>query len=128
MSLNLLLYTYLLAGFFSVHLHAQVPFNCVVVDSACSSPAKPYGKAIGDLSGDGQPDLFISSANDDGMNWYQYPDWKKYIIRKSGSWSEDCQIADLDIFWANWSGQVDHHADILSCFRQCSTVTALSLP
>jgi hypothetical protein len=66
------------------------------VDSARNSPAKPYGKAIGDLSGDGQPDLFISSANNDGMHWYQYPGWKKYVIRTCGSWSEDCQIADID--------------------------------
>lgn len=96
MDLKLLLYTFILTGFLSVHLHSQVPFNCVVVDSARNSPAKPYGKAIGDLSGDGQPDLFISSANDDGMHWYHYPDWEKYTIRTGGSWSEDCQIADID--------------------------------
>jgi len=88
--------TFILAWFLSVPLNAQVPFNCVVVDSARNSPAKPYGKAIGDLNGDGQPDLFISSANNDGMHWYQYPDWQKVVIHKTGSWSEDCQIFDID--------------------------------
>jgi len=96
MDVKLRFYTFILAGFLSVLVHAQIPFDCIVVDSARNSPAKPYGKAIGDLSGDGQPDLFISSASEDGMHWYQYPDWKKYVIRKSGSWSEDCQIADID--------------------------------
>lgn len=96
MNFKLLLYTSILTGFLSVHLDAQVPFNCVVVDSAGNSPAKPYGKAIGDLSGDGQPDLFISSAKNDGMHWYHYPDWEKYVIRTYGSWSEDCQIVDID--------------------------------
>jgi hypothetical protein len=67
MNLNLLLNTCIIAGFLSVQMDAQVSFECVVVDSAPSSPAKPYGKAIGDLSGDGQPDLFVSSANGDGM-------------------------------------------------------------
>ena len=87
---------YFLAGLLSVQLHAQVPFECVVVDSARSAPAKPYGKAIGDVSGDGQPDLFISSADGDGMYWYLYPDWQKYAIRTQGSWSEDCQLVDID--------------------------------
>ncbi len=96
MNLNIVLNTIILSVFLSVQLYAQVPFDCIVVDSARNSPAKPYGKAIGDLNGDSQPDLFISSANDDGMHWYQYPDWKKYVIRKSGSWSEDCQLVDMD--------------------------------
>jgi hypothetical protein len=91
-----MLKSYFLAGLLSVQLHAQVPFECVVVDSARSAPAKPYGKAIGDVSGDGQPDLLISSANGDGMYWYLYPDWQKYAIRSQGSWSEDCQLVDID--------------------------------
>ena len=96
MNLNLLLNTCITAGFLSVQMNAQVPFECVIVDSAPSSPAKPYGKAIGDLSGDGQPDLFVSSADGDGMYWYLYPDWQKYAIRTCGSWSEDCQLFDID--------------------------------
>ncbi len=96
MNLNLLLNTCILAGFLSVQMNAQVPFECVIVDSARNAPAKPYGKAIGDLSGDGRPDLLISSANGDGMYWYLYPDWQKYAIRSQGSWSEDCQLSDID--------------------------------
>lgn len=96
MNLNQGLNTFIAAGFLSFQLHAQVPFECVVVDSAINGPAKPYGKAIGDLSGDGQPDLFVSSANGDGMYWYLYPDWQKYAIRTRGSWSEDCQLVDID--------------------------------
>jgi hypothetical protein len=68
----------------------------VIVDPAGESPAKPYGKALGDISGDGQPDLFISSAAGDGMYWYRYPDWEKFAIRTGGSWSEDCQVIDID--------------------------------
>ena len=75
---------------------AEVPFEREIIDSADSSPANPYGKAIGDLNGDGQPDLFISSALDGGMCWYKYPTWEKQIIQAEGSWSEDCQIFDID--------------------------------
>jgi len=86
----------LLAACSSLPLSAQVPFVRVVVESACSSPAKPYGKAISDIDGDGQPDLFISSDQGEGMHWYRYPDWQKHTIRPGGSWSEDCRLSDID--------------------------------
>jgi hypothetical protein len=59
MSFQHLLKICLLAGLFSNPLQAQVQFESVVVDSAGSSPAKPYGKVMRDINGDGQPDLFI---------------------------------------------------------------------
>ncbi len=86
----------LLFGLLKVYLLAQIPFECVVIDSSGKSPAKPYGKAIANLGGDDMPDIFVSSAQDDGMHWYQSPDWEKKVIRSSGSWSEDCQILDID--------------------------------
>jgi hypothetical protein len=86
----------ILFGFLKVYLLAQSPLECVVIDSSGKSPAKPYGKAIANLGGDDKPDIFISSAQDDGMHWYQSPDWIKKVIRSSGSWSEDCQILDID--------------------------------
>jgi len=73
-----------------------VLFDHIVIDSGASSPAKPYGKAVGDLNSDGQPDLFVSSAHNGGMHWYRYPSWDKMTIRSEGSWSEDCQIFDVD--------------------------------
>ncbi|KPL14375.1 MAG: hypothetical protein AMS26_10975 [Bacteroides sp. SM23_62] len=30
------------------------------------------------------------------MYWYLYPDWQKYAFRTCGSWSEDCQLIDID--------------------------------
>jgi hypothetical protein len=86
----------IMAGYLNMTVTAQVPFECIVIDPSYSSPAKPYGKAIGDFNGDGQPDLFVSSAAGDGMHWYSYPDWEKHAIRTCGSWSEDCQAVDID--------------------------------
>ncbi len=71
-------------------------FEQVIIDPVETSPAKPYGKAIGDLNGDGFNDLFISSAQNGGMQAYLYPQWTKIAIRDSGSWSEDCMVLDID--------------------------------
>ena len=75
---------------------AQVQFNHVILDPAGSAPAKPYGKAIGDLSGDGRADVFASSADGGGMHWYEFPTWDKRTIRVHGTWSEDVQLTDVD--------------------------------
>lgn len=77
-------------------LTAQVPFEHVILDPRGSAPAKPYGKAIGDLSGDGRGDAFAASADGDGLHWYEFPTWSKRTIRATGTWSEDVQLADLD--------------------------------
>ncbi len=66
-------------------LRAEVSFRHVILDPKGLAPAKPYGKAIGDISGDGKADAFAFSASSDGMHWYEYPSWKKHSIFKSGT-------------------------------------------
>jgi len=45
-------------------LWAKIPFRHVILDPRESAPAKPYGKAIGDISGDGKVDALAFSASD----------------------------------------------------------------
>ncbi len=74
---------------------AELSFSRIVLEPA-SDGDKRYGKAIGDLSGDGLPDVFLGSAAGMGLHWYEYPDWDKHSIRASGTWSENMQLADVD--------------------------------
>ena len=74
----------------------EVFFRHVIIDSLATRPAKPYGKAIGDLNGDRLNDVFISSDNNGGMYWYESPSWNKHPVRTTGSLSEDCLITDID--------------------------------
>jgi uncharacterized repeat protein (TIGR02543 family) len=73
---------------------AQVPFTRVVVDQ--NNPPEPWCKAVGDLTGDGLPDIIIASAANGGMWWYEAPTWTKRAIRTTGSWGTDMQVGDVD--------------------------------
>ena len=88
--------TLILIGLLIIACRNEIRFKMTIIDPAESSPAKPYGKAMGDINGDGQSDLLVSSAAGEGMYWYDYPEWTRKAIRTTGSWSEDCQIADID--------------------------------
>ncbi|MCI0582129.1 MAG: VCBS repeat-containing protein, partial [Chloroflexi bacterium] len=73
---------------------AGIPFTHVVVDA--NNPANPHCKAVGDLDGDGFPDIVVASSSGGGMHWYRWPSWTKTAIRASGSWTTDMQAADVD--------------------------------
>jgi len=72
----------------------DVVFEHVVIDS--DNPANPHCKALGDIDNDGYIDAIVASSDDDGMYWYKYPNWDKYAIRDSGSWTTDMQVGDMD--------------------------------
>jgi hypothetical protein len=73
----------------------EISFRHVVVDDR--NPTNPHCKAVGDMNGDGWPDILAASStgNTDGLFWYEYPSWTKHRITP-GSFSTDMQVADVD--------------------------------
>src|SRR5512133_4248819 len=68
-------------------------FRHVIVDP--HGPADPHCKAVGDLDGNGYPDLLAASAAGDGLYWYQYPHWSKHLIA-GGAFTTDMAVGDID--------------------------------
>src|SRR5262249_21471655 len=71
----------------------EVPFTHVIVDG--TGRTEPHCKSVGDLKGDGSPDIAVASAAGDGLVWYSYPLWSRCLIAP-GSFTTDMQVADLD--------------------------------
>jgi len=71
-------------------------FTHDIIDDRADRPGKPYIKLLGDLSGDGNPDILVASAKGNGIVWYEYPAWRKHVIREEGTYSEEGKLADMD--------------------------------
>jgi hypothetical protein len=57
-------------------LRAEIPFKHVIVDD--DGPTDIQCKAIGDINGDGFPDLVAAGTNGT-IVWYEYPKWTKHV-------------------------------------------------
>jgi hypothetical protein len=71
-----------------------VPFTSVIIDS--NNPTSPHCKTVGDISGDGFPDIVVASSNGGGLYWYEYPSWTKRAITSTGAFATDMQVGDVD--------------------------------
>lgn len=59
-------------------------------------PLEPWGKAAGDLNGDGRPDLIVGGRAGGGLVWYENPAWEKHVVHADGAFSTDHVVADID--------------------------------
>ncbi|MDF1744226.1 MAG: FG-GAP-like repeat-containing protein [Gimesia sp.] len=61
-----------------------------------------YGTAIGDVDGDGKPDVILADKKE--FVWYQNPSWKKHVIAENLTERDNVCIAARDI---NGDGKVE---------------------
>lgn len=71
---------------------AEVPFRHVVIDDEL--PGYLDDKSVGDLDGDGLPDIVIGT--DTQLVWYRAPDWEREQILPGQNFTTDMQVADVD--------------------------------
>jgi len=80
-----------------VFAQGTLTFNHSTVASLCAQ-----GKALGDMNGDGYPDVIIAEGefSPGAFAWYKYPNWEKYDIHATAflemNYVPDCQVADMD--------------------------------
>lgn len=76
----------------------SIPFEHIVVDER--GPVNPWGKSIGDLTGDGFPELIVGGSKSGGLVFYERSGnvgtWSRRIIAEGGRWSTDHECVDLD--------------------------------
>jgi hypothetical protein len=73
---------------------AGARFEHLIVDA--NGPQDPWGKTIGDLNGDGRPDIVVGGRAGGGLVWYENPGWRKHVIASTGAFSTDLEVADVD--------------------------------
>ena len=101
----------------------QLQFERVVIDA--DGPQAIWLKTVGDLNGDGRPDLVAGGYKGGGLVWYENPTWKKHVIAAQGAFSTDGEVADVDgdgdkdlivltakeLLWYENPGWTAHHID-----------------
>ena len=71
-----------------------VSFDLVTLDQ--HGPVAPWGKAVGDLNGDGRPDLIVGGREGRGLVWYENPGWQKHVIASEGAFGTGLEVGDID--------------------------------
>jgi hypothetical protein len=74
-------------------LASSVTFQRVEIDA--TPPQNPWIKAVGDISGDGKPDIVIGGSKGP-LVWYAAPGWSKHRIAEGGYDSVDAEAVDVD--------------------------------
>lgn len=83
---------YLLPILFSLLQPEQPLFKAQTIDSAVSIG---YGVAIGDVDGDGKPDILL--ADQKQFVWYRNGDWKKFVLIENLTQHDNVCITARDV-------------------------------
>lgn len=88
---------WLLGSLFDFRTSTAAPdfpiFDYIEIDGAVAGDCK----MVGDIDGDGYPDLIIAGDTNEKLNWYRYPDWKKTVIAAPLiQFTTDAALADVD--------------------------------
>jgi hypothetical protein len=73
---------------------SSIHFDRVLVDN--QGPKSPWGKTIGDVNGDGLPDLTVGGNESGELVWYEAPTWKKSVVARGQAFTTDHAVADID--------------------------------
>ncbi|MGZ5221092.1 MAG: FG-GAP repeat domain-containing protein [Chitinophagaceae bacterium] len=77
----------------SIHIPGPVPkFEAQVIDSAISIG---YGLALGDVDGDGKPDILLADKKQ--FVWYRNGDWKRFVMIENLTEHDNVCIAARDL-------------------------------
>ncbi len=66
------------------------------VEIATHGRGDPWGKAVGDINGDGRIDLIVGGNASGGLVWYENPAWARHAIDDKGSFGTDIEVADIN--------------------------------
>ncbi|OGD17800.1 MAG: hypothetical protein A2W03_14800 [Candidatus Aminicenantes bacterium RBG_16_63_16] len=72
----------------------QLNFENVIIDA--NGPASIWGKGIGDLNGDGSPDLVVGGYSGGGLVWYENSNWQKRTIDPGAKFGTDIEVSDIN--------------------------------
>jgi hypothetical protein len=86
-------FVFLLLLSFLASAAADIPLRHVILDN--SGPKDPWAKIVGDINGDGCPDVIIGGRAGP-LVWYAYPNWTKATIANGGYKTVDGEVGDID--------------------------------